>query len=202
MYRAHSQHGLTLIETIVTVSITSVLLLALGNAIASFYRNNAYTFAQTTQVAQAREGINQMVRDIREMTYADDGAYPLTNTADNQISFFSDIDRDDSVEYVEFVLASTTLMKYVYNATGSPPAYSTTTPSQEFMVSEYVQNINQGTSTFTYYDTNGQIATSTTLITDIRYVDVKLIVNVDSIRDPGEFMLRSSAALRNLKDSI
>lgn len=198
----NTQWGMTLVEVVVTVSITSIVLLALGTAIASFYRNNAYTFAQANQVAEARRGIERMVRDIREMTYADDGTYPLVTMSTSTIGFYSDIDRDDSVEYVEFVLASTTLMKYIYDATGTPPVYNTVTPDRQITLSTFVQNVNQGTSTFEYYDTNGAIAGATTTITDIRYVEVKLIVNVDPIRDPGEFMLRSSAALRNLKDNL
>jgi hypothetical protein len=30
----------------------------------------------------------------------------------------------------------------------------------------------------------------------------KIIVNIDPVRDPGEFMLKSSAALRNLKPNL
>ena len=189
MKNVHTQRGLTLVETVVTVAITSVMILALGNAIALFYKNNAYTFAQAAEVAEAREGVTLMVRDIREMTYADDGAYPLITMEEHQLAFFSDIDRDNSVEFVEYVLSSTTMMKYVYDATGTPPVYSTTTPDREFIISNYVQNISQATSTFIYYDVNGMPATATTTVTDIRYVNVQLIVNVDPIRDPGEFML-------------
>jgi hypothetical protein len=187
---------------VVVVSLYTIILLAVGNSISSFYKYNAYSFAQSSQVAEARRGINRMVRDIREMTYGDEGSYPLLVMEEHKIGFYSDIDRDDSVEYVEFSVSSTTLEKNIYNATGSPPTYSTSTIAETHTLSTYVQNIPQATSTFVYYDVNGDEATATSTVTDIRYVEVRLIVNVDPIRDPGEFMLRSSSALRNLKDNL
>ncbi len=198
----HSQQGMTLIEVIVVSAIYTVTLLALSGAIYSVYTYNAYSFAQASEVAEARRGVTALVRDIREMTYGDNGAYPLSVMEDHRIGFFSDIDRDESVEYVVYELASTTLTKNVYSAAGSPPVYDFVTPTETILVSEYVQNINQATTTFTYYDGSGQPATGTTLVSDIRYVDARIIVNIDPIRDPGEFMLRSSAALRNVKDNL
>lgn len=197
------QRGMTFVEVIVVTAIATVISLAISSAISLLYEYNAYSFAQSAQVEEARRGITRMVRDIREMTYADNGGYPLLVMNEHTIGFFSDIDRDESVEYVEYVLASTTLEKFVYNATGTPPTYSTSTgPEEIFILSDYVQNINQGTTTFTYYDVSGNPAGATTTVADIRYVEAKVIVNVDPIRDPGEFMLRSSAALRNLKDNL
>ncbi len=198
----NTQSGLTYVEMVVVVSLYTLILLAVGNAISSFYKYNAYAFAQSSQVAEARRGINRMVRDIREMTYGDEGSYPLLVMEEHRIGFYSDIDRDNSVEYVEFDLSSTTLEKNVYNATGSPPTYSTSTVAETHILSTYVQNLPQATSTFVYYDVNGLEATATSTVTDIRYVEVRVIVNVDPIRDPGEFMLRSSSALRNLKDNL
>lgn len=184
----------------VVLALFSVLSLVILNGIASFYRYNAYTIAQAYQVNFARRGVETIVRDLREMTYADDGAFPLVSKDTHAVMFYSDIDRDDSVELVEYELASSTLYKYVYDAVGSPPAYSTSTPDQTFVISEYVNNLTQAQDTFTYYDTAGNLATSTVSVADVRYIDVGVIINIDPIRDPGEFLLRSSASLRNLKE--
>ena len=197
------QRGMTFVEMIVVLSIFAILSVAVLTAIASFYQYNAYTIAQAYQVNNARRGVEFLVRDLREMTFADDGAFPLISKSTHDISFYSDIDRDDSVEYIEYeLISSTTLHKRVYNATGTPPVYNLSTPDNDFILSEYVQNIVQGTSTFSYYDTNGEPATATTTVIDVRYVQAQIIVNIDPIRDPGQYMLRSSAALRNLKESL
>lgn len=195
------QSGLTLVETIIIISLFAILSLAVAESIASFYSVNAYTIAQSYQVNHARQGIESLVRDLREMTLGDDGTFPLAIMDPNEVGFYSDIDKDNSVEYVEYEVSTTTLEKRIYNATGSPPVYNFGVPDQTIILSEYVQNILQGTSTFLYYDQNGLLATPTSTVTDIKYIGVKLIVNIDPVRDPGEFTLRSSAALRNLKES-
>ena len=180
-------------------ALVSLLMFTIGSSISSFYSYNSYTIAQSYEVSQARRGIESLVRDIREMTYADDGTFPLAVMETDNIGFYSDIDRDDSVEYVEYGLAGTTLTKNVYNATGAPPVYNLGSPDEVFTISEYVQNLSQVVTTFSYFTETGT-STATSTVTDIKYVVVELVVNIDPIRDPGEFTLRSSASLRNLKD--
>ena len=193
--------GLTLVEALVVLSVFTVLMLALSDSISSFYAYHSYTLAQTHQVDTGRRGIEAMVRDLREMTYADDGTFPLAVFATHSIGFYSDVDRDDSVEYVEYVLNNNTLSKNIYNASGNPPTYDLGTPDETHIVSEYVQNEAQAVDTFTYFQAAGQPLTATSSVTDVQYIEVELIINVDPIRDPGEFALRSSAALRNLKQN-
>lgn len=193
--------GFSFTEAVIVVAMFSLLMFVVMDIIASFYRYNAYSIAQSYEISNARRGIESLVGDLREMTYADDGTFPIATTSEYLIGFYSDIDKDDSVEYVEYELASTTLTKRVYNATGSPPVYEAD-PSETDTVSEYVQNIDQGTSTFRYYDYAGVETTSTSTVTDVRYIEVMFIVNVDPVRAPGEFQLRSSAAPRNLRDNI
>ncbi len=194
-----THHGFTLVETLVVLALFTMLSLAIANSMSSFYRMNAYTIAQAYQVDFARRGTDFMVRDLREMTYSDTGTFPLVIMQDYKVGFYSDIDRDNSVEYVEYSLASTTLYKKIFSATGTPPVYSTTTPESTTTISEYVQNQIQNIPIFVYYDDVGLPATATTTVTDIRYMTTSLIVNIDPVRDPGEFVLRSSASLRNLK---
>ena len=195
--------GMSLVEAIVVIAIFTIMSLVISNSIDSFYKFNSYTIAQSYQVSEARRGLKNLIRDIREMTYADDGAFPLIARGSTTISFYSDVDRDDSVELIEYELATTTttLYKYIYDAAGTPPVYGST-PSEAIVISRYVQNDLQGTDIFTYFNENGMAATSTTLVTDIRYVGVNLIINIDPVRDPGEFSLRSSASLRNLVENL
>lgn len=198
---SHSK-GFTLVEVIVVTSIFTLISLALSVIIGNLYKTNAYTLEQAYEVNHARRGIERTVRDIREMTYGEDGAYPLVTMGTGTISFYSDIDRDESVELVRYELSDTTLFKYVYNATGTPLTYDTDTPDETYTISEYIRNTTQATSTFRYFLGDGQSSASTTRTTDIRYIEIQAIVNVDPNRNPGEFSLRSSAAPRNLKTSF
>jgi hypothetical protein len=99
-------------------------------------------------------------------------------------------------------LASTTFYKRTYNATGNPPTYNLSSPDEEIIVSEFVQNNLEATSTFAYFDTLGNQLDGTDLLTDVRFIQVQIIVNVNPIQAPGEFLLRTSIAPRNLKDNL
>lgn len=197
--------GMSLVEVVLSIFISTIIMLAITASVTRLYKINGYTMAQAYQVDYARKGMNYVIRDIREMTYADDGAYPLVVTGEHKIGFYSDIDRDSSVEYIEYELVGTgssTLEKRIYNATGSPVSYDYNNPDETIALSKYVQNTTFATSTFLYFNSNGKVASSTTQINDLRYIQVSIIVNVDPVRDPGQYMLRSSAALRNLKDNL
>jgi len=195
--------GMTLVELLVSVALFTLLMLVVTNGIQQMYLYNAYTFAQAYQVQNARLGMQALIRDVREMTFADNGTFPLAVMNEHEIGFYSDIDRDDSVEYVTFGYAgSTTIVKSIFNATGSPPVYDTSSPDEVITLSRFVQNDLQATSTFFYFDTDGLPVTNSNNITDVRYIESQIIVNIDPIRDPGQFMLRSSAALRNIKENL
>ncbi len=203
MFKYSQQTGFTLVETIIVVTIYTILLLVIFNSIDNLYQANNYTIAESNEIDNARRGLQSWLSDVREMTYADDGTFPMAIIEPNRIGFYSDVDTDTSVEYVEYVLSSTTLYKNTYKASGSPPVYNLVTPSSVEKLSEFVQNISQGVPTFTYSDTNGVFLNSTSsLLTDVRYLEVSVIVNIDPLKNPGEFLLRSGVAPRNLKDNL
>lgn len=194
--------GMTLVEVVVAIGIYTVLTLAITSSITALYKYNSYTIEQSNEIDNARRGMTQWSRDIKEMTTAEDGTFPIAIISEHRAGYYSDTDQDDSVEYVEYILATTTLTKYTYNPTGTPATYNLSTPDTTQILSEYVQNINQATSTFFYFDTMGNQLSSTSPIINVRYVRAQIIVNIDPMRSPGEFMLRSSVAPRNLKDNL
>ena len=55
---------------------------------------------------------------------------------------------------------------------------------------------------FTYYNGDGLEIIPGNDLDEVRFVEVNLIVNVDPNRQPEEFVLRSSAYLRNLKPTL
>lgn len=194
--------GMTLVELVVVIGIYTVLLLAITASISSLYQSNGYAMAQADEIDNARRGMIQWNRDAKEMTTAEDGTFPVAVIDEHRFGYFSDTDQDSSVEYVEYVLATTTLTKYTYNPTGSPAVYNFASPDSEQILSEYVQNIIQATSTFFYFDSNGNALSSTSPLVNVNYIKAQIIVNIDPLRSPGEFMLRSSIAPRNLKVNL
>lgn len=198
-----ARRGFTLVETLIVIALFTMLLLAIMNAVTQIYKYNSVTLEQANEIEVARRGLLTWVRDAREMTSGADGAFALARAESHRMGFYSDIDKDFSVEYVEYRLSTTTLYKDTYEATGNPPVYSTTTPTRTEILSQYVQNLSQGQTTFRYYnDAGALIASSSAMISDIRYLRINLIVNIDPARSPGEFMLQGSATPRNLKENL
>ncbi len=202
MVYARLQRGMTLVEMLVSIALITIMMTMIFSAVYYFYTYNAYAIAQAAEVDNARRSLARLTRDIREMTYAEDGSFPIVVKEDSVLGFYSDIDYDNSVEYVEYELATTTFFKRTYNAVGNPPTYNLTTPDEEIIISEYVQNNLEATSTFSYFDTDGNELAVTDLLTDVRFIEVQIIVNVNPVQAPGEFLLRTSVAPRNLKDNL
>lgn len=195
--------GFTLVETLVVISLFTLLLLVITTTVYNLYQVNGYTIAQSYEIEEARRGLQTWIEDTREMTFSDTGTYPVAVTESQRIGFYSEVDGDDSVEYVEYRLSSTTLYRFVYNATGTPSVYNLLTPTSTTTLSQFVQNNLQATSTFFYFDSDGLPITGPgALLTDVRYLEARVIVNIDPLRSPGEFLLKSGVAPRNLKDNL
>lgn len=198
----HKQAGMTFVEMIVIISVYTILVLVIFTSVTSLYKQNSYAMTQASEVDNARRGMTKWQLDTKEMTVGADGTYPIDVIDEHHLTFYGDTDLDNSVELIEYKLASTTLTKYVYDPSGSPATYNTSSPDSEEILSLYVQNINQGVPTFTYFDNFGNQLSSTSPIIDVRYIKAEIIVNIDPVQTPGEFLLRSSVAPRNLKDNL
>lgn len=199
----NTQQGFTLVEMVMVIAINVILLLVINGSIYSLYKNHGYTYAQSREIDAARRSITDWVRDSREMTPAANGAFPIVLVEPHRFAFYSDIDGDASIEYVEFALLGSNLYKYIYNPVGYPATYNITAPDETILLSEFVQNIGQGVTTFNYYNNSGTLlASPAAMISDIRFIEMRVIVNIDPLRNPGEFMLKGSAAPRNLKDNL
>ncbi len=188
---------MTLLETLVWASITSMLLLAIVQSVQYFYRTNNYVIEQAAAITSAQRGIESMIKTIREAAYSSNGAYPVIAVATSSISFYADIDNDPFIERIRFFLQGDSLMRGIIDPSGDPPAY--TNPEQISSISDYVRNHEQQIDLFQYYDVDGVLMTDLTRIAEVRYVQSTVVVNINPHRLPNQFTLRTTAALRNLK---
>src|SRR5690606_26495087 len=132
---------------------------------------------------------------------SDTGAYPLVAIGSTTMAFYSDLDRDNDVELIRLYLDGTSFKKRVTNPTGSPAVYNEANGT-ESVVSQNVRNIEQGVPIFEYFNSAGTKITSYGNVTPAVFVKVSLIVNVNPETLPNEYVLRSSAAIRNLKVNL
>ncbi len=192
--------GFTIIETVTVVAITALVFAAVSWAIISFYRANGYIIQQSFAVNSARKGVETMVREIREASYSDTGAYPIISASSTEFIFYSDIDRDKNVEKIRYTLNGSNFERGEVEAVGNPPDYGAA-PEATVVLSEYVRN--SGTQpVFTYFDSSDNEIADPSDVSEISLVKVNLIVNVVEGRAPEEFTLRSTAQIRNLKTNL
>lgn len=155
---------------------------------------------QTYTLQQARQGIALLTDHIRGITQGLEGSYPIAEIDPYGMTFFSDIDGTGAVR-IRYFIENDTLMRGTVRATGTPPMYDLT---QEVVATstEYVRNNALNTPLFTYFDSDGAPVPHTASVTQVRFVRIDLVANINPARAPEDFVLRSSAALRNLKDNL
>ncbi len=193
--RSWGYRGFTLIETVVTISIFTIVMTAMMFAIQYFYRTNAYVFEQTMAVENARTGVIDAMRDLREATYGVDGAYPIFSADSTDITFYADIKGDGVIDKVHYYLSGTTLYRGVIVPAGDPLSYSGQ-PEIIYTIATYVRTTT--VPIFRYYDSKGNQLTAPVDIADVASVNTTITVNLNPLRAPDNFTLSAGATLRNL----
>ncbi len=199
MQYKNTKNGFTIIEVLVVLAIFVVILGALVGSLRYFYRSNTTAIEQSFAVQSARRGIENIATDIREATYSDEGSYPVISMATSSFSFYSDIDSDIFIEKVRYFLDGTDVKRGVIDSSGDPRTYDDNNEVVS-IISENVRNASESTDIFTYYDTNGSVITSTASTTNVRFVDINIIVNTTPARGLNNFTLNTSATLRNVRN--
>ena len=192
-----SCRGMTLLEALIAISIFTMTMLAIISSIQYFYRTNTYAIEQASAVSSAQRGVEDIVKTVREAAYASNGAYPIVSLGANDLTFYADVDSDPYIERVRYYVSGASLYRAVTDPSGDPPTYGTASTTS--LISETVRNVDQNVATFQYYDMNGVLMTNYADIADVRFVSMNIVVNVDPNRLPNQLILRSTAAMRNLK---
>lgn len=189
--------GLTIVEMLVTLTIMTIIGIAIVQSVLFFYRANSSTLEQALQVETARRGVELFVRDVREATYGDDGSYPLAVIGTSTMVFYADTDLDGGIERIRYELIGMSLFRNVTDATGTPPTY--TGGSVTTTVSAHVRNPEEGIPLFRYYNASSTEITDTQFIADVVSVVIQPIVDIVEKHAPGKFTLTESATIRNLR---
>jgi len=192
-----STRGMTLVEAVIWVTMTSLIMLSLMQSVLYFYRTNSYAIEQGLAVTSGQRGVDNMMKIIREAAFSSNGAWPIISMSPTSFSFYADIDADPFIEQVTFYLTGNSLIRAVVDPTGDPPTYAN--PEVTNVISDNVRNTEQGFAVFEYYDVNGNRMTDLSKIAEVRFVETTIVVNINPNRLPNQFTLRSSAMLRNLK---
>lgn len=195
--------GFTLLEILVVLSITSIILVALLRFTATGYHFSREVRLQQRAVEDARIQLKRMSKAIREARFGDTGAYPLVEMKPQKMIFYSDIDADNTVERVRYELNQTELERGITKPTGDPLTYDVSNNEQVSVVNKSIRNGYD--PIFVYY--NGDYPADLTALTpidltEVKYVQFHLLVDVDPEVDPAAIDLLSQVQLRNLKTNL
>lgn len=187
----------TLVETVIAVAATALIMVTLGSLIVYFYKTNAYTLEQSIAVGQARRGVEDAMKNLREASYGDDGSYPVASVATSSIRFYANLDSAANIEQVTYTLKNATLYRVVVSSVGNPPSYTGGTVATTTVTTSVVNATS--TPVFRYFDNTGTELSTPVDISNIASIQTTLVIDVNVNRAPVSFTLSGGATLRNLK---
>ena len=198
-----NERGMTVIEIIVVVGIGFILMAALLRFLSSGFPLSKSTALQIRSTETARVQLRRMANMLRELRYAENGAYPLVVTEDMEIIFYADVDADDSVERIRYELVDGDFIRGVIQPSGTPVEYS----EDDEEVSVIARNIvNSASDPIFIYYSGDYPDDATTLdsssITEVKYIEFHLLIDDNVAIDPPVIDLRSQVQLRNLKTNL
>jgi prepilin-type N-terminal cleavage/methylation domain-containing protein len=197
--------GVTLIEVLLVMAITSVLGIGLVSLQFILGKNQVFIINSYKSVDDANLSVTSFIREIRAAQESDNGAYLLVSLNDQEIIFYSDIDYDTSVERVRYYLSGTDLIKGITEPTGYPAQY----PQDQERLTTLTTNIrNEASPVFYYYNSNwpddilNNPLPQNLRLSDTRIVRIYLVVNTQPNNPNADYTLESFSQIRMLKDNL
>jgi prepilin-type N-terminal cleavage/methylation domain-containing protein len=197
-------NGFTLIETLVSLVIFSLIVVAMGAFMRDVFFFNNVLQTGLTNVSEARKVLRPFTNEVRKAQPSDKGAFAIDTAGTSTFAFYSDIDADGSREKIRYFLDGTDFKKGITEPSGDPVLYD---EADEDIVN-VIQNITGTSTIFSYYDSNyyGSTTASSALpqpvtTSDVRLVRIDLMVDANPGRAPSLLTITTQATIRNLKDN-
>ncbi len=195
-----SKKGFTLVETLIAVSITTLIVVMVGLFQSSVFTNDRFARTRLIAIEDARTTLRRFLEETRNLSYGHDGSYPIGLSNNNAFTFYADIDGDSIKERVRYFTATSSnqivLKKAVLKPAGSPLVYNGVEK-----VSTLVNDIrNTSQNLFSYYDTSDELLPSNATPSLVRSASLSLVIGVGGVSTSSvSFQTRST--FRNLKDN-
>lgn len=196
------QKGLTIIEMFVAISLFTVASALISSFIVYGYRNHMRVNEEALATDRVNINIQVMMEEIRKATAGEDASFALTAADEDEVKFFSDIDRDGAAESVYYYMDGDELKKDVIEPTGVPPTYPPANAVTSTIAVKIIEN--EDGALFTYYgidplgEGNNVLLTYPIDIQRIRLIKVMLRTGIgDTDR---ERVVSSQVLIRNLRE--
>ncbi len=195
---------MTILEVFISISIFIIVLIGLFGLIFGAYRAHYHTIQQAQAITEARNGVEIMIKEIREAMPGDDGSYIIEKADDYEFIFFGDVDKDNDTERVRYFIDGSDFKKGVINPTGSPVSYITDPVDPLYLedvtiISRFVRNL---PPIFHYFGGDMSELPAPARLMDTKLMRLYIVINVDPNQSPNDFILENDVQLRNLKNNL
>jgi hypothetical protein len=204
MRKPKTHRGVTLVELIVAVGITTMILGGIYTVSTKIFSMGGYLTTSLEEQAQIRRALKEIVPQLRSASQSSAGAYPLALASSSAITFYSDSDEDGLRERYRYFLSTSTLWRGYLRATGSPPTYTSANETVTALVKYVISSTTA--PLFQYYDKNFA-GTSTPLTQPVNPLAVRLVkITIITDKTPGTpppaHTGTTQVVIRNLKDNL
>jgi len=197
-------YGMTLIEVLVAIAITSIIGLGLVSLQYILSQNQIAITKSYKSIDDANYIVSLIAKEIRMARESDGGSYLLNTAGDQEIVFYSDIDLDGQTEWVRYFLSDTNLIKEIIKPSGYPIIYD---PSEKtsFLVTENVRNLSE--PLFYYYneDWPDDVSNNPLNISDrlSKTKTVKIFLRINQDDNPEkDYSIESLSQIRSAKENL
>jgi type II secretory pathway pseudopilin PulG len=189
--------GMTFIEVVVTLAI---MVASIGIFTLLFLRSwqtHEFAFSVAQMQVETTQALQGMIDAIRNARQADSGAFPLALVNDRELVFYTNIDGDDEIERVRYVLSGQRIMKEVRNPTNDvPPQYPSGYETSSTLLLGVRNEVSQ--PLFRYYDNTNTELSGSFSVNDVAMVSVHIFFDEDEDNPPDSMEIGSFASIRNL----
>ncbi|XLQ19908.1 MAG: prepilin-type N-terminal cleavage/methylation domain-containing protein [Candidatus Moraniibacteriota bacterium] len=203
--------GVTFVEMIVTIAITSIVMLGASLFFVKMWTMNHFAIKSGVASFVASNAVEDAINTMRKAQQAQNGAFPIELADDHEFIFYADYDNDGIVERVRYFVEDSIFKRGITEPdTSTPPEYSGTEEVRD-MANNITNDVASGEVIFEYYDVDGTIyeyddingMALETMATpaDVRMVKIVLYVNPEPIfRSPDDVRIESFVVVRNLTE--
>ncbi len=199
--------GLTLIEMMMSIAIFTMGIAGFTLLFSKTWQTNSYVLEMGQSSMTASQGVSKMVDYIRRATQADDGAYPVKSANGNELTLFSDYDKDGATERLHFYKSGQNILMGITDPTTTLPR---TYPANDQQVITLVSTVANADDKpiFAYYNkdypadlTNNPLAVPiSSHLADIRLMKIYLEINTRPGGIKENIKIQSFVEMRNLND--
>ena len=196
------KNGFTLIEILVSVFIIALIGVVVVNFQIDIFSLNKISSDNMNAQTDARKTLRVMTTELRSMSPSDSGSYAIAEAGTSTITFYVNIDDDNSKEQIRYFQSGNYLKKGVTKSIGT--VYNPANEVITNLISDLANN--SSSPIFYYYDKNYDGATDPLTIPinipSIRLVKINIIIDKDQDKSPAPVNITTQVSLRNLKDNL